>query len=192
MKKIFAIISLLFLTSCSHYVINSQGFVRPPKNYKFSYRNKSAKLKSNETIDTTAIYYFKNSNYYRDSQEFKSGGRYVRFYANGKFKMQGTKTYPSVEDINNTERGVVGYYKLKKNVVKLQIYGDIDGGSDMLEFGLIDENKNLILLDENPRTYFRIGYSENGIRNKIKYRKSGAKIYEKKQVEGITYEKPNW
>lgn len=192
MKKMLTITVLLLLTSCSHYVINKEGFTRPPKNYKFSYANKSAKLTSTEIIDTTAIYYLENSNYYRNSDVYKNGDGYIRFYANGKFKMQGTKTFPSIDDINNIEKGIVGYYKLKKNVIKLQIYGDINGGSDQLEFGLIDENKNLILLNENPRTTFCLGYSESGIRNKIKNSYFNPKIYKKRKVEGITYEKPNW
>lgn len=142
----------LFLTSCSHYIVNDAGYTRPPKNYKFSFKKNSAKLTNNEVIDTTVVYYLHNSNYYRNSDEYKNSEHYIRFYSDGKFKLQGTKEVPKVEDINDINKGIIGYYKLKERVIKLQIYGDINGGSDQIEIGLIDEKGNLILLNENPRS----------------------------------------
>lgn len=167
MKNLFIISLLIFFTSCSHYIVNDEGFIRPPKNYKFSYKRKSAKLTNNKIIDTTAIYYLTNSNYYRDSNEYKNNDEYIRFYSNGKFKIQGTKTYPKLEEINNVNYGIIGYYKINGNVIKLQIYTDINAGSDQLEFGIIDENSDLILLNENPRSNYCLGYSEKAIRKKI-------------------------
>ncbi|SHH21945.1 hypothetical protein SAMN05444372_1291 [Flavobacterium micromati] len=197
MKKFFQISLLILLTSCSHYLVNNEGFIRPPKNYKFSYQKKSAKLTEDKIIDTTAIYYLTNSNYYRNSNEYKNNDGYIRFYSNGQFKIQGTKTYPKIEDINNVNYGVVGYFKIKGNVIKLQIYTDINAGSDQLEFGIIDENSDLILLNENPRTDFCLGYSEKSIRKKINeisiFRANlNPKIYKKIKIEEMTYNKPNW
>lgn len=197
MNKIFALSLLTLLTSCSHYLVNNEGFTRPPKNYKFSYKKKSTKLTDAKIIDTTVIYYLTNSNYYRDSDAYKNSDGYIRFYANGKFKMQGTKTYPKIEEINNVNYGIVGYFKIKGNVVKLQIYTDINAGSDQFEFGIIDENSDLLLLNENPRTDFCLGYSEKAIRKKINeisvFRANlNPKIYKKIKIEGMTYDKPNW
>lgn len=187
------ILLLLFLTGCSHYIVNESGYIRPPKNYKFSYRKNSAKLTSSEIIDTTAVYYLRNSNYYRDSSEYKNSDNYIRFYSDGRLKLQGTKDTLNLEQINNIKEGIVGYYKLQGRVIKLQIYGDIDGGSTQLEFGLIDEKGDLILLNENPRTQFGIGYSENAIKGKIeKSSFFNPKVYKKLKIQGITYEKPNW
>lgn len=193
-KKIIFKTSLFFsLISCSHYVINDAGYTRPPKNYKFSYKKKSAKLISNKFIDTTVIYYLHNSDYYRNSSEYKNSDHYIRFYSDGKLKLQGTKEYPKVEDINNINKGLVGYYKLKNNVIKLQIYGDINGGSDQLEFGIIDDNGDLVLLNENPRSSLKIGYSEKSIKKKIdKTSFLNPQRYKKIKFEGMTYEKPNW
>ncbi len=103
MNKFLAISLLILLTSCSHFLVNSDGFTRPPKNYKFSYKKKSAKLNDTKIIDTTAIYYLTNSNYYRDSDVYKNNDGYIRFYADGRFKMQGTKSFPKIEDINNNK-----------------------------------------------------------------------------------------
>ena len=197
MKKFFTINLLILITSCSHYLVNNEGFIRPPKNYKFSYQKKSAKLKNNIIIDTSAIYYLTNSNFYRDSNEYKNNDEYIRFYSNGQFKMQGTKVYPKIEDINNINFGVIGYFKIKGNVIKLQIYTDINAGSDQLEFGIIDENRDLILLNENPRTDFSLGYSEKSIGKKINetsvFRANlNPKIYKKIKIEGMTYIQPNW
>jgi len=188
-----AILLLLFFSSCSHYMVNEAGYTRPPKNYKFSYKRNAAKLTNNEIVDTTVVYYLHNSNYYRDSSKYKNSDHYIRFYSDGRFKMQGTKASPKVEDINDINNGIIGYYKLKGSVIKLQIYGDINGGSDQLEFGLIDEKGDLILLNENPRTNFLIGYSEDAIKRKIaKSSFFNPKRYEKFKMEGMTYETPNW
>ena len=192
-RKILTILLLLFLTSCSHYIINEAGYTRPPKSYKFSYKKNSAKLTNNEVVDTTVVYYLHNSNYYRNSSEYKNSDHYIRFYSDGRFKLQGTKETPKIEDINNINKGIIGYYKLKGRVIKLQTYGDINGGSDQLEFGLVDEKGDLILLNENPRTDFCIGYSENAIKRKITHSSFfNPKRYEKLKIEGMTYEKPNW
>ena len=192
-RQSLIVLSLIFLTSCSHYFINKEGYYRPPKNYRFSYKKNSAKLTNNEVIDTTVVYYLHNSNYYRNSSEYKNVDHYIRFYSDGRFKLQGTKETPKTEDVNDINKGIIGYYKLKGRVIKLQIYGDINGGSDQLEFGLIDDNGDLILLNENPRTDFCIGYSEDGIKRKIaKSSFFNPKRYEKLKIDGMTYETPNW
>eukprot|EP00388_Colpodella_angusta_P011246 GDKJ01028894.1.p1 GENE.GDKJ01028894.1~~GDKJ01028894.1.p1 ORF type:complete len:198 (+),score=5.54 GDKJ01028894.1:424-1017(+) len=187
------ILLVLLLTSCAHYIVNEAGYTRPSKNYKFSYKKNAAKLTNNEIVDTTVVYYLHNSNYYRNSSDYKNSDHYIRFYSDGKFKLQGTKETPKIEDINNINKGIIGYYKLKGRVIKLQIYGDINGGSDQLEFGLIDQKGDLILLNENPRTDFCIGYSEEAIKRKIaKSSFFNPKKYEKLKIDGMTYETPNW
>jgi len=187
------ILLLLFLSGCSHYIVNESRYIRPPKNYKFSYRKNSAKLTSNEVIDTTAVYYLSNSDYYRDSSEYKNSDNYIRFYSDGRLKLQGTKDTLNIEHINNIKEGIVGYYKLQGRVITLQIYGDIDGGSTQLDFGLIDEKGDLILLNENPRIQFGIGYSEDAIKGKIeKSSFFNPKVYKKIKIQGMKYEKPNW
>lgn len=192
-KNLIPIILFLTLTSCSHYVLNESGYTRPPKNYKFSYSKRATLLNDTSSIDTTVIYYLTNSNYYRNSDEYKNTDNYIRFYSDGKFKLQAINSFPKAEAINDISKGNIGYYLLKGNVIKLQIYSDMNAGSDQLEFGVIDENKNLIILNENPRTDFCIGYSEKGIKRKIK--KSSffnPKKYVKIKIDGMTYDRPNW
>lgn len=197
MKKFFGLSFIVLFISCSHYLVNNEGFVRPPKNYRFSYQKKSAKLIDNKIIDTTVIYYLSNSNYYRNTDEYKNDDGYIRFYANGKFKMQGLKAEPKIEDVNNVNYGIVGYFKIKGNVIKLQLYTDINAGSDQLEFGIIDDKGDLILLNENPRTDFGLGYSEEMIKEKINevsvFRQNlNPKIYKKLKMDEMIYTPPNW
>lgn len=194
MKKIITVLLCsMILSACSHYVVNSAGFTRPPSNYKFSYARKAPVLTNNDLIDTTAIYYLHDSNYYKKSDSaYKHRDEYIRFYASGQFKMQGLKAYPTIEDVNDINKGIVGYYKLEGRVIKLQIYGDIDGGSNQLEFGMINENKELIILHDNPRTDFQLGYSEKGIRKKMEQGNFNPKKYETIKLKGMTYTRPNW
>jgi len=192
--RLFILLSFFIsLSACSHYVRNEAGYVRPPVHYTFTYSKRTNPITDTHLIDTTAIYYLSNSTFYRNSDEYKNSPEYIRFYSDGRFKNQGVKDSLKIEDINDINKGIVGYYLLQGNKIKLQFYTDINAGSDQLEFGLIDENKNLILLNENPRTDFCLGYSENRIRRKIK--KSSflnPKRYEKIKVPGLVYVKPNW
>lgn len=188
---LFALVWLL-LTGCSHYTINKEGYIRPVENYKFSYKNKVRQLVDTAIIDTTCIYLLQNSNYYRHTDQYKNGDNYIRFYADGRFKEQGIKEGLKLEDVNDINKGIVGYYQLRGRVVKLQLYTDINAGSDQLKFGMIDEGRNLVVLNENPRTNFCLGYSEKGITKKLSKSYFNPKVYKKIKLEGLTYARPDW
>jgi len=173
-------------------MVNQQGYIRPPQHYKFSYSRKASRLLNIQIIDTTCIYVLQNSNYYRHTDEYKNDNNYIRFYADGRFKQQGFKTAFTIEQVNNNNSGIVGFYLLNGNVLKLQFYTDLNGGSDQLEFGMVDEGGNLVLLHENPRTNFCLGYSEKGIRKKISNSYFNPKVYRKVKPEGLTYTSPDW
>ena len=188
---IYVIVFGLF-SSCSHYVVNNAGYIRPPKNKKFPYEKRFTELKDLSVIDTTAVYYLTDSYFYKKSEEYKNGDAYIRFYGDGHFKLQGLKEYPTVEEVNNPNNGIVGYYYLKNNVVKMQIYSDIDAGSFQLKFGYVDENKNLIAMHNNPNYDFAIGYNEKKIRRLVEKSPFSPKIYKKIFLENMKYIKPNW
>ncbi|TCC99906.1 hypothetical protein [Pedobacter psychroterrae] len=197
MKTAFGVLPVLLcflISGCSHYTINSEGFIRPPSGYKFPYRKKAARLTSNELIDTSAIYLMRNSNYYRDSEEYKNPDSYIRFYADGRFKEIGIKNTDSIKlaDVNNIHRGIVGYYHLNVRVIKLQYYSDLNGGSHQLKFGRVSENGDLVLLHENPRTYFGIGYSDEGIIRKIEKGFFNPEVHRKVKLKGMVYTSPDW
>jgi hypothetical protein len=191
-KILIYIIVFGLFSSCSHYVVNSAGYIRPPINKKFPYEKRFTELKDLSVIDTTAVYYLTDSYYYKNSKEYKNRDAYIRFYGDGRFKLQGLKNYPTVEEVNDPNKGIVGYYFLKDKVVKMQVYSDIGGGSLQLEFGYIDENKNLILMHNNPRYDFAIGYNEKKIRRLIEKSPFSPKIYKKIYLENMEYIKPNW
>lgn len=193
MRYLILLLFFTLLSSCTHYVLNDTGYVRPPGHYTFSYSKKIKSITDTTVIDTTAIYYLTNSNYYRNSDEYKNAYNYIRFYADGRFKIQAVKAFPTIEDINDINKGNAGYYLVKGNKIQLQLFTSINAGSDQLEFGLIDENRNLIILNENPRTDYCLGYSENRIKRKIaKSSFFNPKRYEKIKVPGLVYIKPNW
>jgi len=192
MKKALYLVFILCVCSCSHYVINEAGYIRPPKDFKFSYKRKFASLTDLSVIDTTCIYYLTNSYFYKDSREYPNGDAYIRFYGNGKFKLQGLKHFPTPEEVNNPKTGIVGHYFVKDKVVKMQVYSDIGGGSTQLEFGYIDENKNLVVMHDNPRVHYGIGYNITKIKRLIARSNFSPKIYIKTPVEGINYTEPNW
>lgn len=194
MKKPFFIFIIFFLiTSCSHYVVNNEGFTRPPEKYKFGYSKKKSDVDVYQLIDTTSIYYMAEQDLYKYRSEYMRRGEYIRFYSDGRFKMQGVKDFPEIDDINNVNKGIVGYFFIRKNVLKLEIYSDINAGSSQLRFGLIEDNGDINLLDENPRTFYGIGFSEENISKKIKKTIYKPQIYKKIKPEGeMIYENQNW
>jgi hypothetical protein len=162
------------------------GYARPPKNYHFSYKNQVSLLRSTEVIDTTAIYFL------HDDKNYNRSNAYIRFYADGHFKTQATKAYPIKEEVNNHAYGIVGYYILQENTVKMQVYTNVNGGSNQLEFGFVDENKNLVVMHQNPRSTYKIGFSERAMKRKAANRNVPPLVYEKIKIDGLTYIQPNW
>ncbi|NUY81746.1 hypothetical protein HUK80_12630 [Flavobacterium sp. MAH-1] len=193
MKKGIAILSILACASCSHYVVNQAGYTRPPKHYDFPYRHRVKPLADLSLIDTTAIYYLHDANYYRNSDAYKVPDRYMRFYADGRVKVQGTKAFPRIEDVNDPEKGVVGYYYLKGDLLRIQLYSDINAGSDQLKFGKVDQNGDVILLHDNPRTTYCIGFGKKRTDYLIeKGSYFNPLVFKKIKLEGMTYQKGNW
>ncbi len=193
-KQIVKFLPVFLLPACSpHYVVNEAGYIRPPKNFKFPKNKNAATQNKDNLIDTTLIYYLHNQNYYSNGDEqYKLGDRYIRFYGNGRFKIQGIKTFPKIEDVNDLNKGIVGHYKLEGRVVKLKIYADLNAGGIQLEYGLINESNDLITSQENPRTDFGIGWSEKGIRRKLGKGPFNPRFYQKLKLEGMVYQQPNW
>lgn len=174
-------------------MVNNEGFTRPPEKYKFGYSKKKSDVDVYQLIDTTSIYYMAEQDLYKYRSEYMRRGEYIRFYSDGRFKMQGVKDFPEIDDINNVNKGIVGYFFIRKNVLKLEIYSDINAGSSQLRFGLIEDNGDINLLDENPRTFYGIGFSEENIRKKIKKTIYKPQIYKKIKPEGeMIYENQNW
>ena len=188
---LYTLIMGVFL-SCSHYVVNKEGYIRPPENKKFPYEKRFTKLQDLSVIDTTAVYYLTGSYVYKNSTEYENRDAYIRFYGDGRFKLQGLKKYPTVEEVNNPNNGIAGYYYIKDKVVKMQVYADIDGGSFQLEFGYIDEDKNLIVMHDNPNYDFAIGYNEKKIRRLVEKSRFSPKVFKKIYLENMEYSKPNW
>lgn len=192
-KSVLILIIFCLTTSCSRYVVNNEGFTHPPENYKFGYSKRSSDVDVYQLIDTTSIYYMAEQDLYKHKSDYMRNGKYIRFYSNGRFKIQGVKDFPDIEAINNVDKGIVGYFFIRKNVLKLEIYSDINAGSSQLRFGLIEDNGDLNLLDENPRTFYGIGFSEENIRKKIKKTVYKPQILKKIKPKGeMTYEEPNW
>lgn len=198
-KKHFLIFSasiLLLLQSCYHYLTNENGYIRPPKEFKFEYKNKTKKLESNNVIDTTCIYISKGNYIYYDSvgvikKQFLRDN-YIRFFSNGRFK-QGSlrKLEEFPDDMNNIKTGGIGYYLLKENSVYLEFYSDIEAGSSQLSYSEIDRDGNLRIYDENPRSSLSLSkfltfYNPKSIK------KSDFELYKKTKNDQIKYVIPDW
>jgi hypothetical protein len=199
-KKVVSLTLFFSLISCVSYKFSSEGFYRPKNdNHRFEYKNSKTDINTYKLIDTLSIYYmptqelYKPSDIYRRTGKYERRGKYIRFFSKGKFKIQGVNEVPKIEDVNNINKGIVGYFKFVNNVLKLEIFTDINAGSNQLQFGIIQEDGNIILLDENPRTTFRIGYSHDNIKKKLENSVYNPIILKKiKMDSSLTYTKPNW
>lgn len=198
-KEIFKISLVLFLIftlkSCQHYLVNEAGYIRPPKEFKFEYKNHLKKLENTNVIDTAALYISKGNYIYYDSahvikKQFLREN-YFRFFSDGKFKRGSlAKLNRFPEDMNNIKTGGIGYYLIKDNSVYLEFYSDIEAGSSQLQYAEIDEDKNLKIFSGNPRTYTFLELSK--FYNPKPLKKENFEIYKKVKNTNIKYVKPDW
>jgi hypothetical protein len=150
-------------------------------------------LTDNTLLDTTVIYYLKDHNEYRDSDKYKVSEHYIRFYSDGRCKqgfiLESKKL--NADDVNSVRNGSVGYYLIEGSVIKIALYLGVHGISTYTSIGLIDEDKNLIILNEQT-SMFPI-YTEKLVRRRIdKTSYLNPMRYEKVKVEGMEYIPPIW
>ncbi len=184
-KISFILIVLLCMSfsSCLNYYRNSMGGERPKTSRFRLAKPEPYRLKSEDQIDTTAIYIRKFPDLLDKTKESQM---VLRFFGNGRFSyIHNDKNY------NNLKGHDIGYYQVKNNnivlmetfIVSTNGLGSKGRGNYSRSVGII--KNDTLLIASSTYDISEIEWENGKIKNKIN------NIYLKQKVDTLTG-KPDW
>ncbi len=183
MKKLIIFFCLTVFTSCSiKYFTTNKDYWRPIDNNVFTYKKNNFRL-NNSIIDTTKIYCKavpeENPKYFEC----------YRFFSTGQVLSYSFRTKIDTTAFSNINIGGVGYYHIKKNIIRIQqftVYAEhfTKGGGGALIHNYATIKNDSIIMDHE-----HIGKNYYANRNILE---GGYKlIYKKTKIEAPKL-KPIW
>ncbi|HEX8576692.1 MAG TPA: hypothetical protein VF677_10415 [Flavobacterium sp.] len=182
MGRVSVLIGFIFFSfiSCNSYYQNQNGGYRPKKP-KFEMAKSPYQLKSNNIIDTSAVYVEEasiNNNELR--KEF-----FMRFFSNGRFCMGIADAEKlTLEDLNGKyDYNRVGYYRLEGKKLKMETFkvggqfGDTPYYDKM--YAIIQNDSILFVREDVNEVNFSVA------------KKEGRSFYVRRKVQGLTGT-PDW
>jgi hypothetical protein len=154
-KLLLYILSLFFLTSCLNYHYTSEGGVRVENSKVFKYNKPKYTKLDKSKIDFNAIYIL-DSIYSKwdDTKGKKKYSSFIRFFKNGQVLISSFDSILTENQINNKNIGIPGYFIIKKDRIKIDMFQGINGGQTGKKFGKVAENGNLMFYFQRPETSF--------------------------------------
>jgi hypothetical protein len=159
MRAIFYLLALFALSSCVltesfvSFTTTKENGLRVKNPRKLKFYGKQFHLENTSLIDTNAVYVFSNYELPGAQPYEISNAAYCRFFPNGQVLFVSCDTIPTAEIVNNRELGWQGYYKIKKNRLKIREFEIINGGQIGLRWGHFKEG-DILFYSNTPRTYF--------------------------------------
>jgi len=152
------IIILFFSTvwaSCVHHYYNDDGGVRVANSKVFKYNKPRYTSRNKLPIDTNAIYVLDSSYNKYDvvMGKKKPPASYVRFFSTGQVQFF-YDTTKALKQLNNRNIGVQGYYIIKGDKIKIDMFQEINGGQTGKYFGKVLPDNNLMFYEQRPETCF--------------------------------------
>lgn len=186
MRRAITIIFLLSLfTSCVRHYWNEDGGVRVANPKVFKYNKPRYTSRNKFPIDTNAVYVLDSSyNKYNEVKARKLPPEtFVRFFSTGQVLFF-YDTTAGLKQLNNPNIGVPGYFIIKGNRIKIDMFQDINGGQTGKLFGKIQNDGSLMFYEQSPATYFGLF---------IALERDGQKSFWKKEpAPNMKHYRPNW
>ncbi|HEX8577898.1 MAG TPA: hypothetical protein VF677_16555 [Flavobacterium sp.] len=181
---LITIIVFLFISCNSYYQNQNRGY--RPKRLKFELAKPPYRLKSNDLIDTNAIYVEEAIVYY--GTEPRREEFFIRFFSNGRCYFgshAALKAKLTLQDINNINGyGDIGYYRLEGENLKMETF--TVGG----QFGTTPYyNRNMKAIIRNDSILF-VREDVNEVNFSVA-KKEGRSFYVRRKVKGLTGT-PDW
>lgn len=177
-----ALIAVMFVSCQKKFFINSQEGVRPIKDNMFKYDSKNFSLTDTMSIDTSSVYVFYNHQWEADSG--RPPESYIRFWNDGHVQWSYPNGEPLKSVVNNREKGLIGFYYLKKGRLKMEFLTRHELGQVEKTYGYI-ENGNLVLFSQEPEAFY-------GSYNLTRWLNQSTYKLQKLKVEDLKTVSPNW
>lgn len=153
--NILFILSLCFFTSCVSYYYTNDGGIRVKNSKVFKYNKPKYTRLDKSRIDLNAIYILDSVYSKWDNPKGrKKSGSFIRFFKNGQVLISSFDSILTQKRTNNKKIGIPGYFIIKEDKIKIDMFQQINGGQTGKQFGRIIENGDLIFYSQRPETYF--------------------------------------
>lgn len=156
MRALLTVLPIMtVLTSCVRHHYNNEGGVRVSNPKVFKYNKPRYTSRNKSPIDTNTIYVLDSSydKYAFTKEQKKAPASYVRFFSSGQVLFF-YDTTPYLKGLNNRNTGVQGYYIIRGDKIKIDMFEDLNGGQTGKYFGRILNDSSLMFYEQSPETYF--------------------------------------
>lgn len=193
-KRFYSVAIRIFILLIGSVIFNACGlFVSFDRTLEGGYKVKNSnrlkfygkqfQLSNSLQLDTNAIYVFSNYELPTAKPFDIEISSYCRFFPNGQVLFANCDTIPSAAVVNNPELGWQGYYKIKKDKLKIREFEITNGGMIGLRWGHF-QNGDILFYSNTPRTHF---YSWKAMEKQDRKER-----WRKVKIDGIKPLKLNW
>lgn len=171
--------------SCVRHHFNGDDGVRVSNPKVFKYNKPRYTSGNKSPIDTNAIYVLDSSydKYSVLKEQKKTPATYARFFSTGQVLFFYDIT-PDLKRLNNRNTGVQGYYIIRGDKIKIDMFEDQNGGQTGKYFGRILNDSSLMFYEQSPETYFGSYWA---------LERDGRRSFWKKViVQNMIHYKPDW
>lgn len=184
-KPALLAVSMLLLISCVKYYKTPAGGIRVYNSKEFKYNKPKFTSRDKTGIDTDAIYLIDSMYTYEQKRRVQS--HFIRFFPTGQMLMVSCTGIPTASLVNNRDAGIQGYFIVKGDRIKIDMFQELNGGQTGLFYGKIMDNGDLMFYEQRPEIAL---FPFNAF---AALEKDGQKSFWKKvKVEGIEGYRPEW
>jgi hypothetical protein len=150
-QSITYLLGLLIFNSCVRYHYTKEGGIRVNNPKVFKYNKPRFTQKDKSLIDINAIYIL-DSEYsqWNDIKYSRKNKEFVRFFSTGQILFTHCNGMPRIEVINNQNLGTQGYFIVKGDKIKIDLFSEDNGGCTQNYYGKILDSDNIMFYEVTP------------------------------------------
>lgn len=147
--------SIFLFTSCVGFYRTNVGGTRVNNPKVFKYNKSTYTERSKGRIDTDCVYVLDSTyNKWNTPKGIKKSGKFIRFFEGGQVIIAYFDDILTSELINNKDIGIQGYFVIKEDKIKIDMFQNINGGQTGKYFGRILKDGSLKFYEQRPETFY--------------------------------------